>query len=91
MVLAALSEPTAHAAGGGVMQLPLTFPDAIVAALISPDICITRYEGLPATVTAASAEQLAQALELLPDELRRGRGPVLEYALRKKARPGGSR
>lgn len=58
--------------------------DPIVAALISREISITTYEGLPAAVAAASVEQLRQALELLPDDLRTGRGPVLEHALRRK-------
>lgn len=58
--------------------------DPTVAALISREISITTYEGLPAAVTAASVEQLRQALELLPDDLRKGRGPVLEHAIRRK-------
>ncbi len=56
-------------------QLSLPFPDAVVSALISPSTCTWRYDGLPATVAGASAEQLQRALELLPDEMRRGRGP----------------
>lgn len=67
-------------------QLPMPFADPIVAALISRDICITDYSGLPQTVAGASAEQLAAAIELLPQELRRGRGPVLEFALKKRGR-----
>lgn len=61
--------------------------DPTVAALISREISITTYEGLPAAVTAASVEQLRQALELLPDDLRKGRGPVLEHAIRRKGEP----
>jgi hypothetical protein len=66
-------------------QLELPFPDQTVSQLISPFIDITRYEGLPAAVAEATREQILAALELLPDELRRGRGPVLEYALTRKA------
>lgn len=68
-------------------QLPLAFADPIIVALISRDICISTLAdgGLWATVRSASVEQLRGALELLPDELRRGRGPVLEFALRKLA------
>lgn len=39
---------------------------------------------IPAAVEAASIEQLRQALELLPDDMRRGRGPVIQAALRRK-------
>lgn len=65
-------------------QLSFAFADPTVVALISTSICITRYDGLPAMTVAATADQLAQAIELLPDELRRGRGPVLAAALKKK-------
>jgi hypothetical protein len=66
-------------------QLSLIFVDPVVAALISRDTCITRYEGgLPEIVANATADQLRQAIELLPDGLRKGRGPVLEFALKKK-------
>lgn len=68
-------------------QMPLVFVDEVVAALISRDTCITRYEGgLPELVTNATADQLRQALELLPDALRKGRGPVLAFALSKLER-----
>lgn len=67
-------------------QMPLVFVDEIVAALISHEISITRCDGLPLAVTIATADQLRQALELLPDALRKGRGPVLEFALGKKER-----
>lgn len=68
------------------MQLPMPFADPIIAALISPTICISTLaaEGLWAIVGVASVEQLVAAIELLPDELRRGREPVLIVALRKK-------
>lgn len=66
----------------GELMLPL---DPTVKALISREISITTFEGLPSAVKAASVEQLQEALELLSAELRRGRGPVLEIAIRKKA------
>lgn len=67
-------------------QLPLAFADPIITALISPTICISTLaaDGLWAIVGVASVEQLVAAIELLPDELRRGREPVLIVALRKK-------
>lgn len=65
-------------------QLFLAFCDPVVAALISHDTCTWRYDGLPQTVAGASAEQLVAAIELLPPELKRGRGPVLACALKKR-------
>lgn len=66
-------------------QLPL-FPDATVDALISRDTCEWSLDGLAAYTSVATAEQLQRALELLPEELTRGRGPVLSYQLRKRER-----
>jgi hypothetical protein len=65
-------------------QPTLPFPDATVSKLISTTISITTYEGLPATVAGATREQLETALQLLPDELRRGRAPVLAAAIAKR-------
>lgn len=67
-------------------QLPLAFADHIVLSLISREISITTYECLPATVAAATVEQLEDALRLLPEDMKNGRFYVLDYALNKKRR-----
>lgn len=67
-------------------QLPMPFCDPIVAALISRDICITHFDGLLSFVVSASADQLTDALALLPEDMRKGRGPVLACELKKRGR-----
>lgn len=59
--------------------------DPVVAQLIDPAIAVWTAApgGLTWAVTHATVEQLQAALTLLPDALRKGRGPVLEAAIKK--------
>lgn len=59
--------------------------DPVVGLLIDPATPESTLApgGLHHTVRGASVEQLQAALRRLPDELRRGRGPVLEAALKR--------